>query len=145
MSTPLVERVFHDVESVVGLMRRLGDRPRLRVCYEAGPTGYGLARALRDMGVDCSVIAPAKVPKAAASRIKTDRRDARELVGLFRAGLLTPIRIPAETEEAIRDLCRTRDDALDDLLRVRRRTSAFLLRHGRVWRQGSAWTMRHHQ
>ncbi len=97
VEAPLVERVFHDVESVVGLMRRLGDRRQLRVCYEAGPTGYGLARALGGIGIDCVVIAPARVPKAAASRIKTDRRDARELVGLFRAGLLTPIRIPNET------------------------------------------------
>ena len=140
---PVVERLFHDIESVSGLMRRLGDRRWLRVCYEAGPTGYPLARALSAMGISCEVIAPAKVPKASANRVKTDRRDARELVGLFRAGLLTPIRVPTETEEAVRDLCRTRADALDDLLRVRRRLSAFLLRHGRVWRQGSTWTLRH--
>lgn len=141
--SPDVERIFHDEESVRRLIGRFSDRSRLWVCYEAGPTGYGLYRQLRGMGVRCQVVAPSLVPTRAGDRVKTDRRDARRLARLLRAGELTAIRVPAEAEEAVRDLCRARADLLDDRHRARKRLGAFLLRHGKVYRGGSPWTMTH--
>lgn len=140
-----VERFFPDEESVRRLIGRFSDRSRLRVCYEAGPTGYGLYRQLAGMGVRCQVVAPSLVPTRAGDRVKTDRRDARRLVRLLRAGELTAIRVPTEAEEAVRDLCRARADLLDDRHRARKRLGAFLLRHGQVYRAGSPWTMAHAQ
>jgi transposase len=140
---PEVERVFHDEASVRRLVGRLGDPRNLRACYEAGPTGYELHRLLSSIGVRCQVIAPSLIPKAPGERIKTDRRDARRLARLHRAGELTAIRVPTLEEEAIRDLCRARDDAVADRTRARHRLSKFLLRHGAVWRGGNQWTLAH--
>lgn len=113
-----------------------------RVCYEAGPTGYGLQRQLASLGVPCQVVAPALVPRRPGVRIKTDRRDALSLAGLYRAGELTPIRVPSAEEEAIRDLVRLREDLKQDVLRARHRLSKFLLRHGRIY-EGRSWTGAH--
>ncbi|MGH3505119.1 MAG: IS110 family transposase [Nocardioidaceae bacterium] len=140
-----VERIFHDEESVRRLIERFPDRSRLRACYEAGPTGYGLYRQLTGMGVRCQVVAPSLVPTRSGDRVKTDRRDARRLARLLRAGELTAIRVPTDAEEAVRDLCRARADLVDDRHRARKRLGAFLLRHGRVYRGGSPWTMNHDQ
>jgi transposase len=112
-------------------------------CYEAGPTGYDLARLLQRLGVRCEVIAPSLIPQASGDRVKTDRRDARKLAVLHRAGQLTAIRIPTPAEEGVRDLCRARADALLDRRRCRQRISSFLLRHGVVFRDGTTWTARH--
>lgn len=137
---PEVDRIAHDETSVRRLVGRLGDPRRLRACYEAGPTGYDLARLLASMGVSCEVIAPSLIPTAPGDRVKTDARDCRRLARLHRAGELVAIRIPTPTEEAVRDLCRTRADMVADRTRARHRLSKFLLRHGRVWRGGVAWT-----
>src|SRR4051794_18926209 len=83
--------------------------PPVRVVYEAGPTGFGLARALAAAGIDCVVAAPGKVPRAAQDRVKTDRRDAENLVRLLLAGKLEPVRVPTGEEEALRDLVRARE------------------------------------
>jgi transposase len=115
----------------------------LRVCYEAGPTGYDLARLLGRMGVACEVIAPSMIPKAPGDKVKTDTRDCRRLARLHRAGELVAIRVPSPTEEAVRDLCRTRGDMVEDLTRARNRLTKFLLRHSRIWRGGSNWTHKH--
>jgi transposase len=138
-----VDKIFHDEASVRRLVGRLGDRGRLRLCYEAGPTGFDLARLLASMGVACEVIAPSLIPKAPGDRVKTDKRDCRRLARLHRAGELVAIRIPTVAEEAVRDLCRTRVDMAQDLTRARHRLSKFLLRHGRVYRDGTPWTDRH--
>ncbi len=138
-----VERIFHDEISVRRLVGRFGDPRDLRACYEAGPTGYELHRLLTLLGVRCQVIAPSLIPKAPGDRIKTDRRDARRLARLHRAGELTAIRVPSPQEEAVRDLCRARDDAVTDRTRARHRLSKFLLRHGQVWRGGNQWTLTH--
>lgn len=138
-----VDRLFHDEPSVRRLIERLGDRRRLRVCYEAGPTGYGLARLLTSMGVACVVVAPSLIPRAPGDRVKTDKRDCRRLARLHRAGELVAVRVPTVAEEAVRDLCRTRVDMAQDLTRARHRLSKFLLRHGRVYRAGSPWTGLH--
>jgi transposase len=134
-ATPLAVRRFFS---------RFPARASLRTCYEAGPTGYELQRQLSELNVECAVIAPALTPRRAGRRIKTDRRDARSLAGLHRAGQLTAVRVPGAEEEAVRDLVRTREDLSEDILRARHRLSKFLLRHGRVYREGQKkWTQRH--
>jgi transposase len=138
------QQIPNTAEAVRKLVRRWADPGAVRVCYEAGPTGYALQRTFATLGVDCSVIAPALIPVRAGVRIKTDQRDARKLVGLFRAGELTAIRVPPPEEEAVRDLLRAREDLGEDILRARHRLSKFLLRHDRVYREGTdKWTDRH--
>jgi transposase len=141
--TPVVDRIFPDEASIKRLISGLGDPGSLAVRYEAGPTGYALARLLERMGVACEVIAPSLIPMAAGVRVKTDRRDARRLAELYAVGQLTAVRIPTEAEEAIRDLCRARSDLVIDRNRARHRVIKFLLRHNVVFRDGVHWTMRH--
>lgn len=143
--TARTDKIASDPDAVVHLVERFDDRSRLRACYEAGPTGYGLCRQLRAMGVACEVIAPALIPSAPGDRVKTDKRDASRLARLHRAGELVAIRVPTEAEEAVRDLCRARADMVIDLGRAQHRLDKFLLRHGRVWVGGSNWTLKHQQ
>src|SRR5665213_2352846 len=114
-----------------------------RVAYEAGPTGYGLARELAKRGVECVVAAPSKIPRASGDRVKTDRRDAELLARLLLAGKLHPVRVPGDEEEALRDLVRAREAVRVDLMRSRHRLSKLLLRHGIRFDDGRAWTARH--
>jgi transposase len=114
----------------------------VRVGYEAGPTGFELARACARAGIECLVAAPGKIPRAPAVRVKTDRRDAERLARLLRLGELTAVRVPDELEEQTRDLVRAREDARADLMRARHRLSKLLLRHGLLWER-SAWTREH--
>jgi len=114
----------------------------LRVCYEAGPTGFGLCRRLREAGIDCIVVAPSLVPGKPGDRVKTDRRDARKLAHFLRSGDLTEVHVPAAAVEAIRDLERARDDAKRAERVARHQLSKFLLRHDRRWAEGT-WTRRH--
>ena len=116
----------------------------VRVAYEAGPTGYGLARELARRAVECVVAAPSKIPRASGDRVKTDRRDAELLVRLLLAGKLHPVRVPGDEEEALRDLVRAREAVRMDLMRSRHRLSKLLLRHGIRFDDGAAWTVRHH-
>ena len=141
--TAEVDKIFHDADSVRRLVKRLGKPKGIWACYEAGPTGYDLQRLLTSMGVRCDVVAPSLIPKSSGDRVKTDRRDARRLAGLHRAGELTPVAVPTPAQEGVRDLCRTRGDMVQDLTRARNRLSGFLLRHSVVWRGGSKWTERH--
>jgi transposase len=143
--SPDAEMIFNDEPSVRRLIGRFSDPGRLRVCYEAGPTGFGLHRLLTSMRVACDVVAPSLIPKAPGDRVKTDRRDCRRLARLHRAGELAAIRVPTEAEEAVRDLCRARADLITDRTRTRHRLSKFLLRHDRIWRDGAAWTVKHEQ
>jgi transposase len=114
----------------------------LKVCYEAGPTGFGLCRRLREAGIDCLVVAPSLVPGKPGDRIKTDRRDARKLAHFLRSGDLTEVYIPEEATEAIRDLERARDDAKCAERVARHQLSKFLLRHERHWDR-TTWTQQH--
>ena len=100
-------------------------------------------RRLKQLGVECEVVAPSMTPKRAGDRVKTDRRDARKLARLLRAGELTAVYIPEPTDEAIRDLCRARTDAVDDRRRSRHRLKGFLLRHGYRYQGKSAWSAAH--
>lgn len=128
------------VEPVRKLIRKLGPAPSLRVCYEAGPTGYALYWQLTQMGVACEVIAPSLVPTKAGDRVKTDRRDAEKLARCYRAGELTAVWVPDAAHEALRDLVRAREAAKKDQLKARHRLSKFLLRHGRRPEGIKAWT-----
>lgn len=130
-----------DIAEAAGLCAGLA-RP-VRAAYEAGPTGYGLARALAGRGVQCVVAAPSKIPRAAGDRVKTDRRDAEHLVRLLLAGKLHAVRVPGVEEEALRDLVRARESVRVDLMRSRHRLSKLLLRHGVRFDDGRAWTDRH--
>lgn len=112
------------------------------VAYEAGPTGFSVARELELRGVRCVVAAPSQIPQAPGDRVKTDRRDAVRLARLLRLGELVGVRVPTVEEEAARDLVRAREDARGDLMRARHRLSKLLLRRGLVW-QASAWTQAH--
>ena len=114
----------------------------VRVAYEAGPTGFGLARAFERAGVGCTVVAPSKLERPPGDRVKTDRRDAVRLARLLRLGEVVAVRVPSEAEEAARDLVRARDDARGDLMRARHRLSKLLLRRGLVY-GGNAWTQAH--
>jgi transposase len=132
-----------DVSKTAGFCAGL-PRP-VRVAYEAGPTGYGLARELLKRGVDCVVAAPSKIPRASGDRVKTDRRDAELIVRLLLAGNLHAVRVPGAEEEALRDLVRAREQVRVDLMRSRHRLSKLLLRHGIRFEDGDAWTDRHRQ
>jgi transposase len=115
----------------------------VRAAYEAGPTGYGLARELAARRIECVVAAPSKIPRASGDRVKTDRRDAELLVRLLLAGKLHAVRVPGPEEEALRDLVRAREAVRVDLMRSRHRLSKLLLRHGIRFDAGPAWTQRH--
>lgn len=131
-------------EPVARLIRKLGKPEQLRVCYEAGPTGYVLYWQLSELGVKCEVIAPTLVPVKAGDRVKTDRRDAEKLARCYRAGDLTPVWVPDAAHEALRDLVRARLAAKRDQLRARNRLGKFLLRHGRRAPEGTtAWSTMH--
>src|SRR5690606_37903649 len=112
------------------------------VCYEAGPCGFAVLRQLESLSVSCIVIAPALIPMQVGNKVKTDKRDARKLAALLRADLLTAVHPPTPAQEAVRDLCRAREDARDDRLRARHRLGKFLLRHG-LSHDGKAWTQAH--
>jgi transposase len=117
--------------SIRRLVKKLGALEQLRVCYEAGPTGYAVYWELTGLGVRCEVVAPTLVPVKSGDRVKTDRRDALKLARCYRAGDLTPVWVPDAAHEALRDLVRARESAKKDQLRARHRLSKFLLRHGR--------------
>jgi len=143
-TTPVTWQVANEPNAVRRLVRKLErDAPGpVRMCYEAGPGGYALQRQVTTPRVTCQVIAPGLIPRKPGERIKTNRRDARKLAELLRAGLLTEVRPPTREEEAVRDLCRARDDAREDLQRSRHRLGKLLLRRGlHYW--GRNWTRAH--
>jgi transposase len=128
-------------EPIRKLVKRLEPVSTLRVCYEAGPTGYALYWQLTGLGVKCEVVAPTLVPMKAGDRVKTDRRDAEKLARGYRSGDLTPVWVPDAAHEALRDVVRAREAAKKDELRAKHRLSKFLLRHGRRPSEGTkAWT-----
>src|SRR5882757_6471446 len=142
--TGAISNDLHAVEKWIGRLRKAhGKDTQLQACYEAGPCGFGLARRLRQLGVECEVVAPSMTPKRSGDRVKTDKRDARGLARLLRAGELTAVYIPEPTDEAIRDLCRARTDAVDDHRRCRHRLKSFLLRHDYRYQGKANWSQPH--
>ena len=142
-SARVVATVPHEMKALSKVLTKLGPQHGVSCCYEAGPTGYGLARALRAAGWACDVIAPSLVPKKSGQRIKTDRRDAARLAQSHRSGDLVAVFIPDETTEAIRDLERARDDAKKAERVARHQLSKFLLRQGRPYAGKTTWNDAH--
>jgi len=138
---------FHVVNDAQGwgrLCKKLKSLPgEVRCVYEAGVNGYHLYRVLEKHGIACDVVAPALTPRKPGERVKTNKRDARKLASQHRSGDLTAIMVPKEEQEALRDLMRAREDALEDLQRMRHRLGGFLLRRGLRYRAGKAWTAGH--
>src|SRR5678815_981243 len=132
------------LEAVNKLLKRLSQpNIELRLVYEAGPCGFVLCRHLRSKGIHCDLVCPSLIPKKASDRVKTDRRDADQLARLYRAGELSPIRVPDQEDEAIRDLIRARTTAVHDQRRARNRLKGFLLRQGFRYSGKSSWTDAH--
>jgi transposase len=141
---PDVCRIETTERAVRRFVDRLGGPAGLAVCYEAGPGGFALWRLLTRLGVACDVVAPSLVPVRAGDRVKTDRRDAKKLVSLHRAGLLRFVHPPTEELEGLRDLLRARDDLRCARTAARHRVLKQLLRHGRIFREGkTTWTKLH--
>jgi len=132
---------------LVGLdkaLRRLVSKGhRLHVVHEAGPCGFVIWRHLSTQGIDCEVVAPSSIPKRSGDRVKTDRRDAMMLARLSRSGDLTAVRVPGAADEAVRDLARSREDAVRECRNARHRLKALLLRSGIAYAGKSAWTAAH--
>ncbi len=139
----LLETIAHDELALLNLLDRLGPKARLRVCYEAGPTGYLLARRLNEQGICCVVVAPSLIPRPGTRRIKTDRRDAIRLAHFLRSGDLVEVTVPEAQTEAMRDLERAREDAKQAERTARQQLDKFLLRQGRRWSGGTKWTLKH--
>ena len=134
--------IANRAESIRKLIRRLGPVEQLKVCYEAGPTGYVVYWQLAGLGVLCEVIAPTLMPTKPGDRVKTDRRDAERLARSYRSGDLTPVWVPDEGSESLRDLVRAREAAKQDQMRARHRLSKFLLRTGQRPASGvKSWTL----
>jgi transposase len=140
---PDLREIPNDPKVLRRLFERLKREGPVAACYDAGVSGYDLYRQITGLGVACQVIAPALTPRRPGQRIKTDERDARTLVRLFRAGELTAIHVPDEAEEAVRDLLRCREAVRRDVLRWRHRVVKLLDRHGRRYLSGKNWTKRH--
>lgn len=145
-----------DAETGELIRRRLGPSPTevltwlrslpgpVAAAYEAGPTGFTLARVLRAGGVRCEVLAPSKLQRPVGERVKTDARDALHIAKLLRLDEIVPVNVPSESQEAARDLVRAREDARRDLMSSRHRLGKFLLRHGLTYPGKNAWTRAHH-
>lgn len=131
-------------EAVAKLVSKLASQhPRLVFCYEAGPTGYGLYRQITTLGHACTVVAPSLIPTWPGAHVKTNRRDAETLARLHRAGELTAIWVPDPAHEALRDLSRARQSAVEELRRCRQHLSSFLLHHGRSYTGRTCWSQAH--
>jgi transposase len=131
------------LEKIFAKLRKAHPGAELGVCYEAGPTGFVLARRLGQLKINCTLVAPSLIPARPGQRIKTDRRDALKLARLHRAGELSAVHVPEASDEAMRDLCRARTDAVQDLRRGRAQLKAFLLRNGYRYTGKSAWSEAH--
>ncbi|HEX2672934.1 MAG TPA: IS110 family transposase [Polyangiaceae bacterium] len=142
-SPETVATIPNDLAVVLKRLRALSRGRPVRCCYEAGPTGFGLCRALRAAGIECMVVAPSLVPRQTSDRIKTDRRDAAKLARFLRSGDLTEVQIPDVETEAMRDLERARDDAKNAERAARHQLIKFLLRHDRKYSGKTAWTGMH--
>jgi transposase len=144
--TPVTWQLANEPNAVRRMVRKLErESPGpVQVFYEAGPCGYALQRQVTTSRVSCDVVAPALIPRKPGERVKTNRRDARKLAELGRAGLLTAVQPPTPEDEAVRDLARARDDAREDLQRCRHRLGKLLLRRGLHY-AGRNWTRAHRQ
>jgi transposase len=141
----VVGKTAHDVNRLLKQLARLGGAEDLHVVYEAGPTGYGLQRALQAKGYECEVIAPSQMPRRSGERIKTDGRDCVQLAECSRAGQLRPVWVPDPADEAIRDLARAREDAVNSRTQARHQIKGFLLRHGVRYGGKTSWSQAYYR
>ena len=135
----LIGKVTHDVNKLLKVLTKIGSSEQLHIVYEAGPTGFGLQRALRSKGYLCEIIAPSQIPRRAGDRIKTDGRDCIQLAECSRAGQLSAVWIPDPEDEAIRDLSRAREDAVNTRVQARHQLKGFLLRHDVRYTGKTSW------
>jgi transposase len=135
--------LVNDLPELKRWLERVARDGELRVCYEASGAGYVLHRALQEWGVACEVIAPSLIPKRAGVQRKHDKRDAADLARLYRAGELTPVRIPSEADERVRDVVRCRETFQREILKSRHYILKFLARRGFVFREGTNWCTPH--
>ena len=138
-----LDRLPNELPKIKRYLDRLARDGELRVCYEASGAGYVLHRALREWGYACDVIAPSLIPKRPGVQRKHDKRDAADLARLYRAGELTPVRIPSEAEERVRDVVRCRETFQREILKSRHYILKFLARRGCVYRDGTNWCTPH--
>ena len=142
-SKPQVVRLGSDLNELRRLFRRLSPRGAIRSCYEASGAGFVVHRVLEHDGFSCEVIAPSLIPARPGCRRKTDRRDAENLAELYRAGLLTPVQVPTEEQEAVRDLVRAHVARVREITKIKQRVHGLLARQGLVYRESSYWTKKH--
>ncbi|MFW5988253.1 MAG: IS110 family transposase [bacterium] len=121
--------INNNFKSLKKVLLKFNDPEHLKVCYEAGPCGYSIYRQLTNIGVECKVAAPSLIPRTPGNRVKTDRRDAKKLTSLFRSNELSFVWVPDKNSEALRDLIRARESAVQDLTRAKNRIKQFLLRY----------------
>lgn len=140
----VVGKVAHDVGKLTKALSRVGTPEQLHLVYEAGPTGYGLQRSLASRGYLCEVIAPAQMPRRPGDRVKTDGRDCAQLAECSRAGQLRAVWIPDPGDEAIRDVSRAREDAVNSRTQARHQLKGFLLRHSLRFAGKTSWSKAHH-
>ena len=137
-------KINNDMDQLDKVIRKLISKGAvLRFVYEAGPCGYGIYRYLTKNDTDCVVVAPSKIPQQSGNRLKNDKRDCLSLARLHRAGELTPVYVPTEEDEALRDLVRGREDATRALRKAKQQLGAFLLRHDTVYSGKTKWTKAH--
>ena len=149
METPILYgKVSADLNRTEDALRRILkkydlNKEDVKICYEAGPTGFVLARRLIKLDFDCIVVAPSLIAKKPGEKKKTDRRDARKLANYLRANDLTAVHIPDVDDEVVRDVCRGRTDAVNDLKASKKQLLSFLLRNGYRYPDKSRWTEAH--
>ncbi len=137
----LIGKVTHDVNKLLKVLGKIGTADQLHIVYEAGPTGFGLQRALKERGYVCEIIAPSQIPRRPGDRVKTDGRDCIQLAECSRAGQLSSVWIPDPADEAIRDLSRAREDAVNSRVQARHQLKGFLLRHDIRYTGKTSWSV----
>ncbi len=135
----MIGKVTHDVNKLLKMLAKVGPAEQLHIVYEAGPTGFGLQRALKAKGYVCENIAPWQIPRRPGDRVKTDGRDSVQLAECSRAGQLSAQWIPDPDDEAIRDLSRAREDAVNSRVQARHPLKGFLLRHDVRYTGKTSW------
>ena len=142
-SVEQVVRLSDDLQKLKRFLERIAREGDLKCCYEASGAGYVLQRTMKEWGYECEIIAPSLIPKRPGVQRKHDKYDASELARLYRSGDLTPIRIPSEAEERVRDIVRCRQTLQRELQMSRHYVLKFLARRGVVYRDGKNWTRKH--
>jgi len=141
----LIGKLTHDLNKLVKVLAKIGKAEQLHIVYEAGPTGFGLQRALTEKGYICEIIAPSQIPRRPGDRVKTDGRDCMQLAECSRAGQLSAVWIPDPSDEAIRDLARAREDAVNSRVQARHQLKGFLLRHDIRYTGKTSWSIAYYR